>query len=61
MLYVKRTHPHTVHELDCEALETMVVDSSGQHKRALDHYDKVKAADVPVNYPRCRICAPGVR
>jgi hypothetical protein len=60
LVYVKRTRPHTVHELDCDALETMAVDSSGAHRVGLADYEKVGAADVPVKYPRCRVCGPGV-
>jgi hypothetical protein len=64
MVYAKRTHPHTVHELDCAALARMI-DASGPargrtHQVTLDNYDKVRAADVPMAYPRCRICVPGV-
>jgi hypothetical protein len=64
-VYVKRTHPYTVHELDCKRLRAMV-DAPGpargrKRQVSLDEYDTVCLADVPIKNKRCRLCAPGVR
>ena len=63
-VYVRRKPPHTVHELDCRALMRMVDALSPaqgrKNKVTLEKYDVMKATDVPIEYPRCRVCAPGV-
>jgi hypothetical protein len=63
-VYVKRTYPYTVHELDCWRLRAMVYaqgPARGRKRQVeYENYDKVKLADVPVVNKRCRSCAPGI-
>jgi hypothetical protein len=55
LVYVRLIHPRTVHELDCPKLDLTLT------KRNPMHYAAFPISDVPVNYPRCKICTPGVR
>jgi hypothetical protein len=54
LVYLRLIHPHTVHELDCPKVDRTIT------KRNPPHYVRVPISDVPVEYPRCKICTPGV-
>src|SRR5262245_60974394 len=55
LVSVRLIHPRTVHELDCPKLDLTLT------KRNPKHYAQVPIRDVPVSYPRCKICTPGTR
>jgi hypothetical protein len=53
LVYVRLIHPHTVHALDCPKLDLTLT------KRRPKHYAQVPISEVPISYPRCKICTPG--
>jgi hypothetical protein len=55
LVCVRLIHPHTVHALDCPKLDLTLT------KRNPRHYAQVPISEVPVSYPRCKICTPGTR
>jgi hypothetical protein len=59
MVWVMNRRRHTVHELDCKKLHAMWANPDIELSEA--DYTKMLAAEVPPQYHRCRICAPGVR
>jgi hypothetical protein len=57
-VWVMNRRRHTVHELDCWKLHKMW--ANPELDLSESDYDKMRAADVPLEYHRCRHCAPGV-